>query len=198
MSTLISWYGYSNHPSKADNPLSERSEYETVSEAPSALSYDPSHEVFPRKSLKQTLNDPIVKILVEESNLTPIQFQTFLIYQIIKRNKDEGRDLEWVPNIRVDKAEISRGSFKRTLDQAVKNIIRSIYTVFLLGYVGIFDSPTLEPFIEVSGEIRSYLERLRSADRQLNSESTQTIMILCEELRKVIENLARVKKFGRL
>jgi len=139
-----------------------------------------------------------VKILVEESNLTPIQFQTFLIYQIIKRNKDEGRDLEWVPNIRVDKAEISRGSFKRTLDQAVKNIIRSIYTVFLLGYVGIFDSPTLEPFIEVSGEIRSYLERLRSADRQLNSESTQTIMILCEELRKVIENLARVKKFGRL
>ncbi len=162
------------------------------------MSYDPSHEVFPRKSLKQTLNDPIVKILVEESNLTPIQFQTFLIYQIIKRNKDEGRDLEWVPNIRVDKAEISRGSFKRTLDQAVKNIIRSIYTVFLLGYVGIFDSPTLEPFIEVSGEIRSYLERLRSADRQLNSESTQTIMILCEELRKVIENLARVKKFGRL
>ena len=198
MPTLISWYGYSNHPPKADNPLSEPSEYKIVSEVPVALSYDPSHEDFPRKSLKQTLNDPIAKILVEESNLTPIQFQTFLIYQIIKRNKDGGRHLEWIPHVRVDKAEISRGSFNRTLDQAVKNIIRSIYTVFLLGYVGIFDSPTLDPFIEVSGQIRSYLERLRSGDGQLDSESTQTITVLCEELRKVIQNLAKVKKFGSL
>jgi hypothetical protein len=42
-------------------------------------------------------------------------------------------------------------------------VIRSIYTVLLLGYVGLYDSPSLQPFLELSDTIQSYITETREA-----------------------------------
>jgi hypothetical protein len=36
-------------------------------------------------------------------------------------------------------------------------VIRSIYTILLLGYVGLFDTPALQPFTELSDTIQTYV-----------------------------------------
>jgi hypothetical protein len=148
--------------------------------------------------MKQTLNDPIVRILINGSNLTSIQFQTFLIDHIIHHKSTENEKYGYATHFRLDKKHISRGSFNRTLSQATRNIIRSIYTVFLLGYVGIFDTPILEPFIEASSEIRAYLDRLRSLEEQSDEEKARAVATLSQELNTVIENLAGVRRLRNL
>jgi len=145
--------------------------------------------------MKQTLNDPIVRILIDKSNLTPIQFQTFLTDRIMKQNSVNIKKNKKNAYVRIDKEQISRGSFNRTLNQATRNVIRSIYTIFLLGYVGIFDDPTLEPFIEASNQIHSYLDRLRSGEHRMDGEGARALAALSEDLRKTVENLAGVKNF---
>jgi len=148
--------------------------------------------------MKQTLNDPIVKILINGSNLTSVQFQTFLIDHISHHKSTESEKYSHIPHFRLDRKDISRGSFNRTLSQATRNIIRSIYTVFLLGYVSIFDTPALEPFIEASSQIRSYLDRLRSLEQQPDEESARAVATLSRELNDVIENLAGVRRLRSL
>jgi hypothetical protein len=55
---------------------------------------------------------------------------------------------------------ISRGSMNRTLRQARKNTSEAIHTILLLGYGGLFDSPSLAPFVEASERLKSQTERL--------------------------------------
>ena len=148
--------------------------------------------------MKRTLSDPIVRILIDKSNLTPIQFQTFLTDRIMKQNSANMKENKKNMCMRMDLAQITRGSFNRTLNQATRNIIRSIYTIFLLGYVGIFDDPTLEPFIEASNQIRSYLDRLRSSEHRLDADGARALATLLEDLKKTVENLAGVKNFKSL
>lgn len=146
-----------------------------------------------KESVKQALNDPLVKILLRESSLTPIQLQTFLIHHVVSEDSRNRREMKVRMALRVDKGEITRGSFNRTLLQASKNIIRSIYTIFLLGYLDIFDSPCLEPFISTSNQIQSYMEKLRGQERKPTRENERMIMALFQELRATIENLASLR-----
>jgi len=132
-----------------------------------------------------SLNDPIVKILATNSQLTKTQLETLLI-DILSENIS-GKQLKYdeKASLRLIKAKISRGAFNRTLKQAKENVIRSIYTVLLLGYLGIFDSTTLDPYLEISNKLHEYVEALRTMPNQ-DAQTTEHIKLI-EMIREQLE-----------
>jgi hypothetical protein len=108
--------------------------------------------------LTGSINDPIVKIIAKNSHLTRTQLETLLI-DILSENI-AGKPLKYdeKASLRLTRAKISRGAFNRTLRQAKENVIKSIYTVLLLGYLGVFESTTLDPYLEIANKLQAYLQ----------------------------------------
>ena len=97
--------------------------------------------------LKGALNDPIVKLLSENSQLTKIQLETLLIDLLADNLTGKLLKYDEKANFRLIKAKISRGSFNRTLKQSKENVIKSIYTILLLGYLGVLETSSLSPYL---------------------------------------------------
>jgi hypothetical protein len=108
--------------------------------------------------LNGALNDPIVKILAKNSQLTKVQLETLLIDVLSENISDKQLKYDDKAALRLTKAKISRGSFNRTLKQSRENVIKSIYTVLLLGYLGVFESTTLDPYLEIANKLHEYVE----------------------------------------
>ena len=108
--------------------------------------------------LNGALNDPIVQILAKNSQLTKTQLETLLIDVLAENLSGKQLKYDEKANLRLTKAKISRGSFNRTLRQSKENVIKSIYTVLLLGYLGVFESTTLDPYLEIANKLHEYLE----------------------------------------
>ena len=113
-----------------------------------------------RESIRSLTRDPVTKLLLANSQLTLTQLETLLAESLSAESgmKKASRRL-----YRPSGRSLSRGAFNRTLIQAQNNVIRSIYTVLLLGYVGLYDSPSLQPFLELSDTIQSYITETREA-----------------------------------
>ena len=78
-----------------------------------------------------------------------------------------------------DGSRVTKGSFLRTLKQARGNMKSSIYTIFLLGYLGIVDLDFVDGFTK----ILQMLAELRDAGQISNP--TQVIVLidrLCDRL----------------
>ena len=129
-------------------------------------------------------NDPISKILAENSHLTRTQLETLLIDVLAENITGKSVIYEEKARLRLTKAKISRGSFNRTLKQAKENVIKSIYTVLLLGYLGIFETTTLEPYIEIANKLQEYIDACKNMPNESNEqdERLKVIKILREEL----------------
>jgi hypothetical protein len=108
--------------------------------------------------LNGALNDPIVKILSKNSQLTKTQLETLLIDILAENMSDKQLKYDEKARLRLTKAKISRGSFNRTLKQSKENVIKSIYTVLLLGYLGVFETTTLDPYLEIANKLHEYVE----------------------------------------
>jgi len=142
--------------------------------------------------LNGALNDPIVKILTKNSQLTKTQLETLLI-DVLAENLS-GKQLKYDDKavLRLTKAKISRGSFNRTLKQSRENVIKSIYTVLLLGYLGVFDSTTLDPYLEIANKLHEYVE----AHKEIPNEESElknhlnVIEIIREELEISLKRLS--------
>ncbi len=142
--------------------------------------------------LNGALNDPIVKILTKNSQLTKTQLETLLI-DVLAENLS-GKQLKYddKASLRLTKAKISRGSFNRTLKQSRENVIKSIYTVLLLGYLGVFDSTTLDPYLEIANKLHEYVE----AHKEIPNEESElknhlnVIEIIREELEISLKRLS--------
>jgi len=137
-----------------------------------------------QKWIRDSLEDPIAKILAKNSNLTKIQLETLLI-DVLSENV-AGKPLKYdeKARLRLLKEGISRGAFNRTLKQAKKNVIKSIYTIILLGYVGIFESTQLDPYIEVAGKLQTYIKAYKDIlkGRKLTDEHLRIMNMLRKEL----------------
>ncbi len=109
-----------------------------------------------------SLNDPIANILAKNSQLTKTQLETLLI-DVFSENIS-GKQLKYDERarLRLKKAKISRGAFNRTLKQAKENVIKSIYTVLLLGYLGVFEDTVLDPYLEIANKLHKYVEAHRN------------------------------------
>ena len=94
--------------------------------------------------------------------------------------------------LRLIKAGVSRGSFNRTLKQARKNVIQAIYTILLLGYFGVFDSASLNPYLEVSHKLKAYADMCKDIfqGNKPTEEHLRIIKILNQELEAILNSLS--------
>jgi hypothetical protein len=141
-----------------------------------------------RESIQETVNDPMSRLLLDSSHLTLTQLETLLADSISnEKTSKKGQRRLFRPSGR----SISRGSYNRTLIQAQNNVIRSIYTILLLGYVGLFDTPALQPFLELSDNLQGYLEELNAIPNNKLSPVNQ----LKAKIWETVSALARRQSF---
>lgn len=123
---------------------------------------------------ERIFRDPIVDILLKYSNLTKIQYETLMIDLISEYMSD--MTLTYEKKVLFRSKSVSRGSFSRTLSQARKNIISSIYTVLLLSYLDVFPETPFDEYNILSSKLQEYKKYFK------NSKSKQSKNIL-----KIIE-----------
>ncbi|MDI6691085.1 MAG: hypothetical protein QME50_04345 [Candidatus Bathyarchaeota archaeon] len=142
--------------------------------------------------LTNALNDPIVKMLAKNSHLTKIQLETLLI-DILGENIS-GKQLKYdeKARLRLSKAKISRGAFNRTLKQAKENVIKSIYTILLLGYLGVFEDTTLDPYLEIANKLHEFMEAYKDMPNKSSvpDEHLKLIKMVREELENSLKKLS--------
>jgi len=144
-----------------------------------------------RHSIRGTISDPITNLLLGSSHLTLPQLETLLADSISNERtirKDQRR------LFRPSEKRISRGSYNRSLIQAQNNVIRSIYTILLLGYVGLFDTSALQPFIELSDTLQGYLQE----NQHPSFGDLEAIQDLKRRLSEAISALANRQSFKDL
>src|SRR4030067_969696 len=142
--------------------------------------------------LNGALNDPIVKILAKNSQLTRTQLETLLIDVLAENISGKQLKYDEKANFRLTKAKISRGSFNRTLKQSKENVIKSEYTVLLLGYLGVFESTTLDPYLEIANNLHEYVEAhngMPEKEEELKDHQ-KVVEIIREELETSLKRLS--------
>ena len=151
-----------------------------------------------RRWLLGIFRDPIVKILLKNSQLTKTQLETLLIDLLAEKISGKRIVYEDKAKMRLIKTGVSRGSFNRTLAQAKYNTIKSIYTLILLGYLGILDTPHLDPYIEISNRIRDYMEAYRTfwQEGKQTKEHLRIMQMLQRELEDGLMRLSKPKSMS--
>ncbi len=146
-----------------------------------------------QKWLTSSLKDPIVKILAENSNLTKTQLETILIDILAVNISEKSLKTDEKAKLRLLKEGISRGAFNRTLRQARRNVIQSIYTILLLGYLGVFEDTRLDPFLEVANKLRTYMSAYKDmmGGEGVMDEHLRLVKMLREELEASLEKLSK-------
>ena len=142
--------------------------------------------------LNGALSDPIVKILAKNSQLTKTQLETLLIDILAENISGKTLKYDEKAKLRLTKAKISRGSFNRTLKQSKENVIKSIYTVLLLGYLGVFEGTTLDPYLEIANKLHQYVEAHQGTpdmEEELK-DRLKVIEIIREELEISLKRLS--------
>ena len=142
--------------------------------------------------LNGALSDPIVKILAKNSQLTRTQLETLLIDVLAENISGKQLKYDEKAKLRLTKAKISRGAFNRTLAQSKENVIKSIYTVLLLGYLGVFESTTLDPYLEIANKLKEYVEAHNDVPRKEGElkDHLKVIQIIREELETSLKRLS--------
>lgn len=148
-----------------------------------------------QKWLTQSINDPVTKLLAKNSNITKTQLETLLIDILANNIADKPLKNEEKARLRLLKAGVSRGSFNRTLRQAKRNIIQSLYTILLLGYLGVFEDPRLDPYLEVANKLKTYMGAYKDmmSGKEIIDEHLRIVKMLREELESSLERLSKPK-----
>jgi hypothetical protein len=146
--------------------------------------------------LNYSLNDPLVKTLSKNSNLTKTQLETLLIDVLAENISDKSLKYDEKAKLRI--LAVSRGSFNRSLRQARQNVTQSIYTILLLGYLGILEEISLEPYLETANKLKAYINTQRElVKKRPKEEQIKTVALLHEELRNSLEELANPRKISK-
>jgi len=149
-----------------------------------------------QKWLTHSLNDPIAKILSKNSNLTKTQLETLLIDILVENIS--AKSLKYDQKAKLRLSAVSRGAFNRTLRQARRNVIQSIYTILLLGYLGVFEDTRLDPYLEIANKLQTYMKAYRDiAEKGEINEYLRTINTLREELETNLEQLFKPRTMSK-
>ena len=138
------------------------------------------------------MNDPVVKILTKNCQLTKTQLETLLIEVLAENMAGKSLNYDEKARLRLTKAKLSRGAFNRTLKQSKENVIKSIYTVLLLGYLGVFETTTLDPYLEMANKLKEYMEaheEMPEGENELK-DHLKLIEIIREELENSLKQLS--------
>jgi hypothetical protein len=130
--------------------------------------------------------------MADNSHLTKTQLETLLIDVLADNIAGKSMNYDEKARLRLTKAKISRGAFNRTLRQAKENVTKSIYTVILLGYLGLFETTTLDPYLEVASQLHTYLDAYKSAvsEGTSMSERLKIIGLLRQQLETSLKELS--------
>ncbi len=143
--------------------------------------------------VNRSFKDQITAILLKNSNLTKIQYESLLIDYYTDNMSDNIITYDNKAIYRSKK--VSRGSFSRTLSQARRNIISSIYTILLLSYVGIYDTYPFEEYKNLAEKLSEYSSLMQDQD---SLESRSRIRRLEVELANGIRSLAEPKQLKQV
>jgi len=127
--------------------------------------------------------------------LTQVQFVTFITDLLWLTGETSG-DHER-PHRRTGRRQVSKGAFNRSLAQARRNVIKSVYTIFLLAYFGLFDSPKLEPFLRLGDEMKTFQDARRETRDKHAAEHNNAMKVLEDALEEAVGDLARMGSFKR-
>lgn len=116
--------------------------------------------------LQKTFKDPITDILLNNANITRIQFETLVIDMLTELISDNKLSLDEKTLFRTN--NVSRGSFSRSLSQARKNVISSIFTIVLLSYIGVFDERPFDEYYVLAEKLKEYTTMLESTGSEIN------------------------------
>jgi len=142
------------------------------------------------------LNDPLVKILSKNSNLTKIQLETLLIDVLAENIADKSLKYDEKAKLRI--LAVTRGAFNRSLRQARHNVTKSIYTIMLLGYMGILEEISLEPYLEAANKLKRYINTQRELiKKNPEEEQIRTVARLHEELKTSLDELSNPRKITK-
>jgi len=144
-------------------------------------------------SLTRLKNDRLARTILQNSHLTEVQFATLVIDVLWPTSQPSSED----ERPRSGRRQVSKGAFNRSLAQARRNVIKSIYTVFLLAYFGLFDSPKLEPFLRLGDEMKTFLDAKHETGGKGDSEPYDAMKALENALESSIGELARMGSFKR-
>ncbi|MHA1916716.1 MAG: hypothetical protein ACTSUV_00160 [Candidatus Ranarchaeia archaeon] len=152
-----------------------------------------------RTPIEKILGDPITSTLLKNSNLTLIQLETLLINFFVDEIEGYSEKYEVKSQLRKirhnkghntpkKKTGVSRGAYHRVLGQSCSKVIKTIYTITLLAYVGILETPSLEPYLQLVETIRDYLEDLgiNQKSETLTKEDKSHLIII---RKRIIETL---------
>ncbi|MGQ9720206.1 MAG: hypothetical protein ACUVXA_02660 [Candidatus Jordarchaeum sp.] len=155
-----------------------------------------------REYVGDILADPIVNKLLSSSNITSIQFETLLINFLLDEGAGKPVKYKIKGFLRAPSKKrrfrgplktkgVTRGAFRRVLGQACANVIKSIYSLVLLGYVGILDSPSLHTYLDMSNIISNYMEQMElSYGKDQSQEKKTALKILEKNLLDMIQKYA--------
>lgn len=142
--------------------------------------------------LNGALNDPIVNIMAKNSHLTKTQLETLLIDILAENISGKTLNYDEKARLRLTKAKLSRGAFNRTLKQSKQNVTKSIYTVLLLGYLGVFESTTLDPYLEIANKLKEYVQAhndIQEVDGETDNRM-KAIELIREEIESSLKQLS--------
>ena len=149
--------------------------------------------------INSIFNDPLTEILLNNSHLTKIQAETLIIDSLVENYLDQKISYEEKSKMRRSLKGVSRGAFNRTLHQANKNIISSIYTILFLGYIGLLETPSLDGLVETANNLATYVREYRSLLNKHNSDynklnNSKALIILKNEIISRLNNIIRGEK----
>jgi hypothetical protein len=119
-----------------------------------------------QKIIQKTFKDPITDILLNNSNLTRVQFETLVIDMLTDIISDNKLSFDEKTLFRTN--NVSRGSFSRSLSQARKNVISSIFSIVLLSYIGVFDARPFDEYYVLAEKLKEYATLLESTETGIN------------------------------
>ncbi|MGY5852587.1 MAG: hypothetical protein RTU92_03385 [Candidatus Thorarchaeota archaeon] len=131
-------------------------------------------------NVRKMLKEPILEILIERSALTEAQIETLLIDLVLEDSYGASIAYESKASLRTKegtrKMGVSRGAFNRTLSQARKNVTKSVYTLLLMAYLGLFDMAVFRPFEEIASRIGGYrmIREVLAGKTELTSEEMES------------------------
>jgi hypothetical protein len=139
-----------------------------------------------QKIVKKTFQDPLTDILLNNSNITRTQFETLVIDMLMDIISDKKLSFDEKTLFRTK--NVSRGSFSRSLSQARKNVISSIFTIVLLSYIGVFDARPFDEYYVLAEKLKEYTSLMESTSREVNKSDLRRFEA---ELVEGIANLAK-------
>ena len=119
-----------------------------------------------QKVVQKTFQDPLTDILLKNSVLTRIQFETLVIDMLTDLISEKKLSFDEKTLFRSN--NVSRGSFSRSLGQARKNVISSIFTIVLLSYIGVFDARPFDEYYVLAEKLKEYTSTIESSDIKIN------------------------------